>query len=100
MKFAEFSRDGDVAAPVAEANWGREIEDFLATARPPAEPLRTRNAEPAVQKICDQRVALCRIPAKRIVAATLERDEFGTSVLRHCQGATVRLDLIIITMND
>ena len=65
MQLAQLARDGDVAAPVPEADRRGEIERLLGLAPPASRRLaRARDAELAIEEVVDQRVALGRKAAR------------------------------------
>src|SRR5437016_5200719 len=77
MQRAEFPRNRDVAPAMAQADGRGEIKDplRLARARPCCHLWACRlsfwagDAQAAIEKIEDQRVAFCRAAAQRIMAA-------------------------------
>src|SRR5262249_10914720 len=100
MQLAQLARNGDVAAPVTKANRGREIERALASAHRACTVPGGCDAEFAVQEIKDQRVALGWIPSQGIVPSAAYRDEFRAGDLRHGLRASMRLDLVIVPVDQ
>ena len=99
MQLAQLSRDGDVAAPMPEANGGREIEGPLSFARLSSPPFRRRNAELAIKKIDDQSIALCRNAAQGIVPAVRNGHEFGAGDFGNELCTRIGLDLVVVAMD-
>ena len=65
MELSQLARDGDVAAAMAEADRRREIERALLACRAwQRRPRGRRDAQPAIEKVVDQGVRLCRIAAR------------------------------------
>ena len=62
--------------------------------------LRRGNAEPAVEEIDDQGVALCREAAERIVAAIRNSHQLGAGQLGDELCARHRVDLIVVAMDN
>src|SRR5688572_21300300 len=59
-----------------------------------------RNAQAPVQEIVDQLVATGWIPPERIVPAPGDRDEFASGELGNKLRAGVRLDQIVVAMDE
>ena len=102
-ELAQFAGDGDVAAPVAEADGRGQIERLLlargaACLRPGRGPGRG-DAQPAIEKVVDQGVALGGIAAERIVAAARDGYELAAGELGDELAAGMELDLVVVAMD-
>jgi hypothetical protein len=100
----QFAGDGDVAPAVAEPDRRGEIECALLAGGTPRRGLghgpRRSEAEPALEEVVDQGVALGGIAAERIVADTFHSDELAAGQLGDQLAAAVGLDLVVVAVHD
>ena len=103
MQLAQFARDGDVAAAMAEADRRRKIEGALLACRAWQSALVAGAAMPSLRsrKSLIRVFALCRIAAERVVATAFDRDQFragdlGVRGLR----ARIGLDLVVVAVDE
>ena len=101
MQLAQLARDGDVAAPVPEADRRGEIERLLGLARRSGRLLAGRgNAEPAIEEIVDQR--RCTWPGMRPSGLWPPPAMVTSSapvMLGHGLRARIGLDLVVVAMD-
>ena len=101
VQLAQLARDGDVAPAVPQADRRGEVERLLCLARG-RRPLLAgrRNAEPAIEEIVDQIVALGRKASERIVPAARNGEQLRSRQLGHHLGARMGLDLVVVAVDQ
>src|ERR1700722_10960542 len=99
MQPAQFAGDGNVAAAVPEADRRGKVEHLLLPRRAADRRLGRAEAQPAVEKVVDQSVALGGNAAERIVATISNGHELGAGELGHELAARMGLDLVVVAMD-
>jgi hypothetical protein len=84
---------------MSEADRRRQVERFFGLSHLPRPLFRNRNAEPSIEEIDDQGIALGRNATERIVAASRNSHQLCVGNLRYCLRTPIGLDLIVVAVD-